>query len=118
MRTARRPEHLHPAELLRTPDIELTKRLPAAGPAPEGETIPQNGNRERAGGALTGIRLLHPGLVVRRVVHDLSAVRGFAKRSDRRAAIAGAVVIAECTVFLANGLRCLTIVLHLRNLRR
>jgi len=31
---------------------------------------------------------------------------GFARRSGRRAAIAGAVVIAECTVFAANGLRC------------
>lgn len=31
---------------------------------------------------------------------------GFAKRSDRRAAITGAVVAAESIVYLANGARC------------
>ena len=31
---------------------------------------------------------------------------GFARRSDRRAAIAGAVVAGECLVFAANGFRC------------
>ena len=31
---------------------------------------------------------------------------GVAKRSDRRAAVAGAVVAAECVFFAANGFRC------------
>jgi len=31
---------------------------------------------------------------------------GFARRSDRRAAIAGAVVAGECLVFAANGFHC------------
>ena len=31
---------------------------------------------------------------------------GFAKRSDRRAALAGGVVAVECLVFAANGFRC------------
>ncbi len=31
---------------------------------------------------------------------------GLARRSDRRAAIAGAVVAGECVVFAANGFRC------------
>ncbi len=117
----------------------------------------KTGNRERASGALAGIRLLHT-LVWLSVESCMAYLlyAGFAKRSGRRAAIAGAVVIAECTVFLVNGLRCpltdvaeslgddhgsvtdiylpgwlarnlpaihvpllvLTIVLHLRNLRR
>jgi hypothetical protein len=119
--------------------------------------MPKTGNRERTSGALTAIRLLHT-LVWLSVESCMAYLlyAGFARRSDRRAAIAGAVVIAECTVFVANGLRCpltvvaeslgddhgsvtdiylparlarnlpvihvpllaLTIVLHLRNLRR
>jgi hypothetical protein len=31
---------------------------------------------------------------------------GFARRSDRRAAIAGAIVVGECLVFAGNGFRC------------
>ena len=31
---------------------------------------------------------------------------GLTRRSDRRAALAGAVVVGECAVFAANGLRC------------
>lgn len=31
---------------------------------------------------------------------------GLAKRSDRRAALAGGVVAVECVVFAANGFRC------------
>jgi hypothetical protein len=31
---------------------------------------------------------------------------GVARRSDRRAAVAGAVVVGECVVFAANGFRC------------
>ncbi len=31
---------------------------------------------------------------------------GVTRRSDRRAAIAGALVVGECAVFAANGLRC------------
>jgi hypothetical protein len=33
-------------------------------------------------------------------------VAGLRKRSDRRAAIAGAIVAGECLVFAANGFRC------------
>ncbi|WP_410643594.1 hypothetical protein [Amycolatopsis sp. lyj-346] len=64
---------------------------------------------KRAGGALTTIRLLHT-LVWLSVESCMAYLlyAGFAKRSDRRAAIAGAAVITECTVF----------VLHFRNLRR
>jgi hypothetical protein len=72
--------------------------------------MPTTGNRaraKRAGGALTAIRLLHT-LVWLSVESCMAYLlyAGFAKRSDRRAAIAGAVVVTECTVFLANGLRC------------
>jgi hypothetical protein len=31
---------------------------------------------------------------------------GLARRSDRRAAVAGAVVVGECVVFAGNGFRC------------
>ena len=31
---------------------------------------------------------------------------GLTRRSDRRAAIAGAVVVGECVIFAANGFRC------------
>lgn len=33
-------------------------------------------------------------------------VSGFARRTDKRAAIAGAIVTAETAVFVANGFRC------------
>jgi hypothetical protein len=59
----------------------------------------------------------HPALVTVKVVHTLTwfsiescmvylLYAGFARRSDRRAAIAGAVVAAESLVFAANGFRC------------
>ncbi|MFJ1768108.1 hypothetical protein ACIOD2_47865 [Amycolatopsis sp. NPDC088138] len=60
----------------------------------------------------------HPGvLVVIRLVHTAAwfaiescfsyvLYSGLAKRSDRRAALAGGVVAVECLVFAANGFRC------------
>jgi hypothetical protein len=77
--------------------------------------MPATGNREhprrtgpaRTSGALIAIKVVHTlvWLSVESCVAYL-LYAGFAKRSDRRAAIAGAVVITECTVFIANGLRC------------
>jgi hypothetical protein len=65
--------------------------------------------------ALRGWRRL--GLVTIKTVHTIAffsigsclgylAYSGLAKRSDRRAAIAGAVVTGEALVYAANGFRC------------
>jgi len=60
----------------------------------------------------------HPGVLVAiKVVHTTAwfaiescfsyvLYSGLAKRSDRRAALAGGVVTVECLVFAANGFRC------------
>ena len=64
----------------------------------------------------TGVRADHLLMAVK-VIHTLVWLSiescmayllysGLTRRSDRRAAIAGAVVVAECVVFAANGLRC------------
>ncbi|WP_328647963.1 hypothetical protein OHS58_09715 [Amycolatopsis sp. NBC_00348] len=77
----------------------------------QGEAMPTIRNREHARrsgrGALITIKVVHTlvWLSVESCVAYL-LYAGFAKRSDRRAAIAGAVVTIECTVFIANGLRC------------
>lgn len=71
-------------------------------------TIRNREHARRSGrGALITIKVVHTlvWLSVESCVAYL-LYAGFAKRSDRRAAIAGAVVTIECTVFIANGLRC------------
>ena len=57
--------------------------------------------------ALTAIKTIHT-LVWLSIESCMAYLlyAGFARRSDHRAAIAGAVVAGECAVFAANGLRC------------
>jgi predicted benzoate:H+ symporter BenE len=57
--------------------------------------------------ALTAVRAIHT-LVWLSIESCMAYLlyTGFARRSDCRAAVAGAVVLGECVVFAANGLRC------------
>jgi hypothetical protein len=59
----------------------------------------------------------NPALAATRLIHTLAwfsvescmvylLYAGFARRTDRRAAIAGAVVAGESLIFAANGFRC------------
>jgi hypothetical protein len=61
----------------------------------------------RATRALTGIKILHT-LVWLSIEScmDYLLYAGLARRTDRRAAIAAAVVAGECLIFTGNGLRC------------
>jgi len=73
--------------------------------------------REPSAGARRAPRGAAAALVAVKAVHTLAwfsieacmvdvLVAGLAGRSDRRAALAGAVVAGECAVFAANGFRC------------
>jgi hypothetical protein len=57
--------------------------------------------------ALTAVRVIHT-LIWLSIESCMAYLlyAGFVRRSDRRAAFAGAVVVGECAVFAANGLRC------------
>jgi hypothetical protein len=62
---------------------------------------------EGSGAALVAVKVLHTAAwfsIEACMIYVLCA--GLARRSDRSAAIAGAVVTAECVVFAANGFRC------------
>jgi len=59
------------------------------------------------GAALVAVKVVHTGAwfsIEACMIYVLWA--GLARRSDRRAAVAGAVVAGECVVFAANGFRC------------
>jgi len=73
--------------------------------------------REPSAGARRAPRGAAAALVAVKAVHTLAwfsieacvvyvLATGVAGRSDRRAALAGAVVAGECAVFAANGFRC------------
>jgi len=59
------------------------------------------------GAALVAVKVLHTAawFSIEACVVDVLWT-GLTRRSDRRAAIAGAVVAGECAVFAANGFRC------------
>ncbi len=65
------------------------------------------GDRRRRAAALVGVKLVHTAAwftIESSMLYVLFA--GFARRSDRRAALAGAIVVGECLVFAGNGFRC------------
>jgi hypothetical protein len=85
-----------------------------AGSAPRRSPMPQRAGSEAVGPQRAAAR---PALLVIKAAHTLiwfsiesSMVyvlyAGLANRTDRRAAIAGAVIAAESLVFAANGFRC------------
>ncbi|MEV7098602.1 hypothetical protein AB0M80_37775 [Amycolatopsis sp. NPDC051045] len=61
----------------------------------------------RRAGVLVAIKVVHTAAwLVIESCFSYVLYAGLAKRSDRRAALAGGVVAAECLVFAANGFRC------------
>jgi len=61
----------------------------------------------RAGHVLMAVKVIHT-LVWLSIESCMAYLlySGLTRQSDRRAAIAGAVVVGECVIFAANGLRC------------
>jgi len=87
---------------------QTTRRLPPWGPwQPQAARLRHGWHPRHQGGALVAIKAIHTLAwfsIESCMVYLLAA--GFAKRSDRCAALAAAVVGGESLIFAANGFRC------------